>query len=405
MKRYRILFVDDEIKILEGLKRMLRPYKNQWAMAFVESGQQALEVMEKHKVDVIVTDIRMPGMSGSQLLSLVKERYPRVVRIVLSGHSDLECIVKSVLPAHQYLSKPCKPEKLQSVIEQAIRVTQLVEDNTLKEIVSNLDALPVLPQLYDDINMELISDDPSLQSVSAIISRDVAMSAEILKLVNSSFFGFARHIGSVEQAVTMLGVSIIKSLVLTVHVFSIFDTKKSPLISINQLWEHCIRVSNLARRICREDNCVRELADNACIAGMLHDIGKLVFASTCTEQYNEVLQKARNENRRTWDVEREIMGTTHAEAGAYLMGLWGMPDDVVEAIAFHHTPVSAPTDYRPLTSVHVSNVLDHKCYVINEHYILPEIDMDYLGQIGVADRLPRWERATQEYLEELGDGE
>ncbi|TVM15170.1 two-component system response regulator [Oceanidesulfovibrio indonesiensis] len=405
MSKSRILFVDDEIKVLEGLRRMLRPYRNQWAMAFVESGQQALEVLEKYTVDVVVTDIRMPGMSGSELLSIVKERYPRTVRIVLSGHSDLECIVKSVLPAHQYLSKPCKPEKLKAVIEQAIRVTQLVKDDTLRKIVSSLDALPVLPQLYDDINAELNSEEPSLQTISQIISRDVGMSAEILKLVNSSFFGFARHIGSVEQAVTMLGVNIIKSLVLTVHVFSVFDTKKSPHISINQLWEHCIRVSNLARRLCREDSCVREVADNACIAGMLHDIGKLVFASSYTDQYNEVLQQAREENRRIWDVEREALGTTHAEVGAYLMGLWGMPDDVVEAIAFHHAPVAALADYRPLTGVYVSNVLDHRHYIVNKHYVLPELDMDYLARIGLAGRVPMWERATQEYLEELRDGE
>ncbi|QJT10316.1 response regulator [Oceanidesulfovibrio marinus] len=404
MSKSHIMFVDDEVKVLEGLQRMLRPYRKEWDMTFTESGYKAMELLETTPVDVLVTDIRMPGMSGSELLAAVKERYPRIVRIVLSGHSDLECIVQSVLPAHQYLSKPCKPEVLKDVIEQALRVAHLVEDDTLRALISNMDALPVLPKLYQEISAELSKDEPSLETVAEIIGKDVGMSAEVLKLVNSSFFGFARHIGSVRQAVTMLGVNIIQSLVLTVHVFSVFDTEKSPFISFKGLWEHSIRTSNLARRICTADKCDRELADNACIAGMLHDIGKLVLVSTCSEQYNEVLRTSREKNRRVWDVEKEILGTTHAEVGAYLMGLWGMPDSVIEAIAFHHAPISPLSSYRPLTAVHVANVLDHKHCVIHENYVVPDMDMDYLGNIGVADHLPEWERTTKDYLEDLEDG-
>ena len=103
----RILFVDDEPLVLQGLQRMLRPMRNEWEMAFVESGRRALEEMATLPFQVVVSDMRMPGMNGAQFLSHVQELYPRTVRLILSGHADKDLIMKCVGTAHQFLAKPC----------------------------------------------------------------------------------------------------------------------------------------------------------------------------------------------------------------------------------------------------------------------------------------------------------
>lgn len=116
--KIKILFVDDEPMVLQGLQRVLRPLRNEWETAFANSGQEALEKLSQEPFDVIVTDMRMPGMDGGQLLTRVKERYPHMVRIILSGQADKTMVMKSVKPAHQYLAKPCDDATLRASLQR-----------------------------------------------------------------------------------------------------------------------------------------------------------------------------------------------------------------------------------------------------------------------------------------------
>ncbi|MBV9849174.1 MAG: response regulator [Armatimonadetes bacterium] len=114
----RVLFVDDESHILSGLQRMLRPLRHEWAMTFAEGGPAALDALAGAEFDVIVTDMRMPGMSGAQLLAEVRRRHPRVARIVLSGQSDREHLQQLAQTPHEYLSKPCDTELLKETVRR-----------------------------------------------------------------------------------------------------------------------------------------------------------------------------------------------------------------------------------------------------------------------------------------------
>jgi len=216
----RVLFVDDEPRILDGLKRMLRHMRDEWEMSFVESGEAALKVLESARFDVVVSDMRMPGMDGAELLTRVMERYPQIVRIVLSGHADKEMILKTVRPAHQYLSKPCDPEKLRSTVARASALRGLLADELLKQLVSQMSTLPSAPSLYNEVMNELRSGEGSVQRVGEIVSKDVGMTAKILQVVNSAFFGVPRHVESPAQAVSLLGLETIKALALSAQVFS-----------------------------------------------------------------------------------------------------------------------------------------------------------------------------------------
>lgn len=386
----RILFVDDEANVLQGLRRMLRAKRKEWTMSFASSGEEALSLLEKESFDVVVTDMRMPVMDGAALLHEVMSKYPGVARIVLSGHSDLDLVVRSVLPAHQYVSKPCSPEQLQDVVSRALDVQNIVTAAELRKMVSKIESLPSLSESFHELNAELGAKEPSLQRIAEIISRDISMSAKILKLVNSSFFGFARHISSPEQAVALLGLRVIKALVLSVHIFSEFHNEDIQNYSLARLWDHSLRVSTLCRDIAAFEKLDTKVQDECFIAGLLHDVGKLVLAATFTDRYREVIESVRATNHVVREQEFANFGTTHAEIGAYLMGLWGLPDSVVEAIAFHHAPMHPDKGLRPVSIVHVANWLDHKYFVLNKEYAWADLDRTFFEAAGLMEKLEAW---------------
>src|SRR5205823_10063129 len=171
----RILFVDDEPMVLQGLQRSLRSMRSDWEMEFVNGGEQALEAIARQFFDIVVTDMRMPGMSGVELLEEVKKCSPQSLRMVLSGQSDRDSILRCVNPAHQYLSKPCEGEELKSRLLRAFAVRELLQSTELKEVVSKLDSLPSLPTLYLELTEELRRQEPSLAKIGKLIAADMAM--------------------------------------------------------------------------------------------------------------------------------------------------------------------------------------------------------------------------------------
>jgi DNA-binding NtrC family response regulator len=219
----KILFVDDDPKEIKRLRKMLRSIRHEWEMEFAVNGEEALGFMAKFPFDVIVSDMHMPGISGVELLDTVKKRYPRTVRIVHSDYSDRKMVLQSARSVHQFLMKPCNAETMKYTIERACKLRDLLRNETLKEIITGIHKLPSLPRLYNSIVAELYSKKTSLKKVSNIISQDVSMSAKILQLVNSAFFGLPQKIVDPHQAVVFLGMDTLKALVLSIHVFSSFE--------------------------------------------------------------------------------------------------------------------------------------------------------------------------------------
>lgn len=395
MKR-KILFVDDEPKVLQGLKRMLRGMRNEWDMAFVESGEEAMRILEADPFEVVVTDMRMPGMHGAELLKRVQEKYPEIVRIVLSGHSEQELILKSVRTAHQYLSKPCDADTLKNTVSRACALRELLRDNALKKVVTNIDTLPSLPRLYQEIMAELQSEDASMDRVAKIISEDVGMSAKILQMVNSAFFALPRHIENIGQAVNLLGLETIKALVLSSQIFSQFENKGVPASFLEKLWAHCMGTAAFAKAIAKEEGLARDAVDDAFLAGMLHDVGKLILSTGLPEKYGEIVKQAGENGASLTEIEQEMLGTTHSAVGAYLMGLWGFPDNVVEAIAFHHLPETCPAKTMGgLAAVHAADALEHAFGPEGVNADESKVDRGYLDQLDLGKKLDRWAQVCE----------
>lgn len=395
-----LLFVDDEPKVLQGLQRQLRPLRHEWEMNFIESGQAALAFMATHPVDIVISDMMMPVMDGSQFLSEVARRHPRTVRIVLSGHAEREAVLRLVGPAHQYLSKPCDAEELRHAISRAFALRELLGNERLKQLTTRVKHLPTLPALHNQLTEELRKDMPSAERIGEIISRDIGMAAKILQLVNSAFFGLARPINDTTEAVVYLGVTTVRSLALSVEIFSQYDPKICRFFSLDALAQHSWMTGALSRRIGHLEGMDQKLLEQCFLAGLLHDVGQLVLACGLPVEYSEVIIKARYENRQVWQVEQEIFGATHADVGAYLLALWGLPNPIVEAVAMHHHPALCVLPaFSPAIAVHAADAFMHEYHDVKTEIPVPQLDTEHLARIGLAGRIEDWRASCREKIE------
>jgi len=332
--------------------------------------------------------MRMPEIDGAHLLEKIKTKYPRTMRFVLSGQSDRETILRSIGPTHQYLSKPCDLEDLKQKITQALALRELLENPKLKEIVSRLDTVPSLPDLYVSLTEALSDSDVTVTKIADIVQRDMGMTTKVLQLVNSAFFGLPSQVSSPHHAVSLLGIDNIRAAVLSVHVFSQLEGGHNP--SVTDLWPRSLRVAAFARAITRAEKASQRSEDDAFAAGLLHDIGRLVLASSCGAEYLAALDGARGGKITLAQAEFQSFGCTHAEIGAYLLGLWGLPASVVQAVAWHHTPArSAAAKFGPVIAVHLAAQYDHRLHPDANNQI-PELDEDLLGKLGLLDRTETW---------------
>lgn len=387
----KILFVDDDTNVIEGLKRMLRPLRQEWTMQFAISGPQALQMMEQEPVDVLVTDMRMPQMDGAELLTIVMSKFPKTIRIILSGYSEQELILKSVRPAHQFLSKPCSAEKLLRAIERASKLQSMLESEEIKKIISRMDSLPSQPALYTKIIEKLNDPNASIRDIGLIIEQDVGMSVQILKLINSSFFGFYKEITSPVQAANLLGINTIKTLVLSIEIFSLFKVNAELSTVINRVWKMSTITGHFCRLIARELSDSRINTDDAFMVGFIHDIGFLVLAAQIPELTVKIIKQAIEQKTPIFDMEKKYIGTTHAQIGAYLLGLWGFPDKIIESLLFYRDPGSLGTDEIHLGHIlHITVAFCHHLFALPEDIYQAKINLTLVKKLGLESKIKEW---------------
>jgi HD-like signal output (HDOD) protein/CheY-like chemotaxis protein len=340
-RRRRVLFVDDEPHLLAGLRRMLRAKRDVWEMDFAEGGESALAKMAEEPFDVVVSDMRMPGMDGGQLLALVRQRYPRTARIILSGHADRAAIISAVGPTQQYLAKPCEVEVLVEVLERVLSVRDLIVEDRLADLLGGVESLPKPPQVYEEMLAISTNPDCSLADVVTVIERDMATSAEVLRLVNSAFFGLPSKVTTIDRAVSLLGLETIQALAVAGAVFAA-GGPPPPGVDVERLSERGLLVGQLCRRIAGAECWNRQAVGDAFFAGMLYEVGLPVLAGAQPAGWNSVTALAADDLDGERDAEIEQFGCSVTQASAYLLGLWGFNEPVVEAIATQPADPSAP---------------------------------------------------------------
>ena len=355
---------------------------------FADSGQKALDLFKERPFAVVVSDIRMPGMDGVQLLTKIMALYPETVRIAMSGEAEGDLLEQATSVSHQYLSKPYDFNRLKSTVWSGC---------ALNDVISRVPTIASLPAVYEELLQVINSPHGNTALIGELLSRDIGMTAKILHLVNSAFFGMRVHISSASQAVSLLGYERVKSLILGVQIFSRLDSKEVSVSFAGSLWEHSIRTAALAKTIAEKETRTVKTADNAFLAGILHDLGKLVLASAFPPKYRTIIDMARMDHTPFFDAEQEVLGITHAEIGEYLGGLWGLPSPIVNVIAFHHNPMKClETSFNPLTAVHAANALDHEHNSTDGEKTYASIDFEYLTSLNKTGRVPVWRKLQLE---------
>jgi HD-like signal output (HDOD) protein len=390
----RVLFVDDEPQLLDGLRDALRPWRRHWQMTFAPDGLAALGALQLEAYDAVVTDMRMPGMDGAQLLGEVQRIQPTAVRIVLSGYAEGESIARAANVAHRFLTKPCDTDELVRVVQRSCGVNALVEHADLRR-AAGIGRLPSVPRLYSELTVLMNDPDATLADVERLVTQDAAMAAKVLQLANSAYFGRARSVDAVGQAIGFLGLNSLKALVLSAGAIAAFQPARSiDGFSIDRVQRHSALVARITRALLPD----REHAEGAVAAALIHEVGLLVLASRAPDYLAEALARAERAERPTYEVERELRGFTHAEIGAHVLGLWGLPHGIVEAVAYHHDPAAAH-DPRldAVTAVHVANVLADEHDLASDparRRPAPPLDIEHLERVGVADRVDAWRAAA-----------
>lgn len=396
----RILFVDDDELILRSMERVLRrpATENGWELCFAMDGDAALEEMARAPVEVILVDANMARMSGAALLRRVQERDPAVVRILLSGHTGLDVLRRALPYAHQFLPKPCDGQLLRSTLESACGVRALLERPEMCHLVGSSNELPSAPRTFIELSSALANPHASSRAVSEIIERDIAISARVLQLVSSAFYGLPRAVTSIGGAVAYLGVEVIKAIVLSVDVSRMFPlTQSIPDFSVDALQQHCMRVSQLAKRILGHEPAGEVLV----VAGLLQDTGQLVLASRAASRFGIALSTSSARKQPLHEVELELFGASHAEIGAYLLGLWGLPQRLVSAVANHLEPQRAGNRvFDAAAALYVANhlVVNPDVPAVEEvppHHIA--LDLTFLRMVGVAHQLDEWRRLARAF--------
>lgn len=336
---HHVVFVDDDPAVLAGIRRMLHPRRASWRMTFASSADAALAVLAEDPADVLVSDMRMPGMDGAQLLSLVRQRWPGTVRMILSGYAEQGAAMRSVPVAHRFVSKPCERDALVAVLREACELQDRLSRPELRQLLGSLGALPSPPGSYAAITEELTRPQADSQSVAEIIERDPGCTTKLLQLVNSAFFGLARSVTSVRDAVTYLGVGSVRNVVLAAEVADLFRCESPELAAAAmEIGRHSTAVAVAARA-----RVPKARAQDAFVTGVLHDIGRLALATTAPELFT-ALRRDHERGVPLVDAERERLGVTHGDIGGYLLRLWGLPFWLIAPVTRHHDPGAVDDD-------------------------------------------------------------
>lgn len=360
MLKHHILCVTDQESTHKQIQKILRPFFGKWNISYAHNLRSALTWFENEAFDLVVADSRMKSNEGILLLNGIMRSSPNTNRIAITDEHSEQYIKNTVELVHQSLRIEDLDDKLLCIIHQAYKLSDICDSPELLEAIDNIEIIPSLPSIYNEMLQVLNDEDSSIHDVGRLISKDIAMTAKILQLVNSAFFGLCRRIRTAEEAAVYIGVDTLKSLVLSYQAFAALSVESIPQKYIDELWKHSVTTASFAKSIAQCETKNKIEINTAFTAGMLHDIGRLLLMDNLPDKYNELLKCLQKDDVPELRLEQLIFGATHPEVGAYLLRKWGLPNAIVEPILMHHsTPLNSPqTDlFSPSLAVSAADAL------------------------------------------------
>lgn len=347
------LFVDDERPILKTLQRTF--HGTGYRILTAASGEEALGIIGQEKIDIIVSDLRMPHMSGHELLRRIREHYPSTIRIILSGHVEEAETMKAMLDGSckTYLMKPWDSQLLLATLQRLLSVRDKLSEKTLIDIVSDMEQLCAIPQVYTKLQ-KVVNQDADMSQIAAIIEEDPVLTAKILHFVNSVYYGI--RTGSIQQAIAFLGLETVKNISFSIHLCDLVSETQTDLFSKEFFWRHACIANKIMAQL-HKKLIGKSIPQTASSAGVLLDVGLMALVSHFPEKYRQISEILKlNPERLLEDVEKELIGTTHHDVGGYLIEWWGLPQPLLECVVFYHDPFNeCVTDNRLVSIAHLAN--------------------------------------------------
>lgn len=374
----KILFVDDELQIIKSLNRTFMD--TEYEVFTAGSGREALEILANEKIDLVITDMRMPIMDGFMLLQKIKEQYPRVLRIILSGYSEKNTILNALQKnlAKLYILKPWDNAKLIRLVDQIVETENILCDVNLINLINNTDELPTIEKSYLKI-MNLIDNNADLGSIASAIEKDHSLATKILHIINSAFYEVKT--GSVKHAIVLLGLANTRNIVLATSIIDSFDMHDIYGSRLEMLWKHSFLCSKILN-IIYEKLLNKKLSEIESSAGLLHNIGIVLFLKIFPEKYIEIFRKIEQEKSDLLQIELESLNVTHQQAGGYLLKWWELPYPIVEAALYHQTPFATGIINQNL--VYAVNIAQHYASIILENQLANTFDPEVFCALGIS---------------------
>lgn len=333
----RMLFVEPSETAKKIFAAVLKPRENQWDLTFVSSAEEALEANASNPFDIMVALNHLPGQSGSELFSVLKDISPGTIRFLLVEESEKTMFRTMIGDAQQVLVKPLELKPFIKQVNRALSLRSVVSDPAILKLLGNAD-IPPLPRVFLAVTQKLRDLNAPLSEVASIISEDIVLSSKVLKLANSALFNLRTPAGTINHAVSLLGSNAVSSLVFSQGIADSFKGSSETERLTEELNRHSVQCAELASNILSSWNASRGLIDKIIFCGIAHDLGKLVLAKYVPEKWKEIELEYRRGERTDVEIEHSVLGISHCEIAAYLLAVWGFPNDQILAIAFHHEP-------------------------------------------------------------------
>lgn len=372
----------------QGAARLFQSLPNNFEVSFCRSANEASNALDRGPVDMVFADLSAGPAAGIQFLQGVWARYPSIIRFLMGTRMDADQMVSCAMGGHQFLQKPLDIEAIQGVLQRADLMDRLLRDKSTQMVLSLIRTFPPRPKIYFEVMKEVQCPHGSVHAVGELVAKDLAISAKLLQLINSAAYSLSQQVTSPQDAVLLLGMQTTASLVLGIESLSATEHSKPIFFDMDRLWQHSQAVAYTARQIAELVTADEAVAHEAFTAGLLHDIGKVALALNLDAAYMRTLKVAANDGQPTHEVERRLLGASHAEAGAYLLGLWGMPASVIEAVASHHLPAKElGRHFSAKTAVHLANALENAKPSLAADLMDSPVDLGYHADNGLEPHL------------------
>ncbi len=383
---WRVLFIGSDPHWFQQAEHDVYCLQPNWLCQRAADSAEARVMVASTAFDALVLDSRVSDKAD--LLGRLGDSAGRMICLVCCNLLDRSAVAQWNRPGIMPVSEASDAATMVANLIRADRLRSWMADPTIKSLIPRIHKLPAAPKLHTQVTEELQSPNGSMLVVARVISQDPVMSAKILQVANSAFFGQPSEIVDTAEAAMVLGAERIRALILLAGVFSQYDGTKCPGFLPEPIWNHSVQVAMYARAIAFAETKDARMAEAAFTAGLLHDIGKLILAANLPEMYATALRLRASRKISDREAELGVFGISHAELGACLLASWGLPLPILEAIAWHHEPEKSPNrGYSLLAAVHVANAFAQEGGPEKGRDV---IKVGFLLKTGLGDCRNRW---------------